>query len=162
VRAAIVRISTSRAAGLAEDESGEHLAAFAESLGAQVVTSELVPDDRAVIEAALLRCADELRCDLILTTGGTGFAPDDVTPEATRSVIQREAPGIAEAVRLESRPHTPNWMLSRGVAGIRGSSLIVNLPGNPASIDQAAEVLQDALPHALSLLRGERPAHHRH
>jgi molybdenum cofactor synthesis domain-containing protein len=120
-----------------------------------------VPDQRDEIEVALIRCADELRCDLILTTGGTGFAPDDVTPEATRSVIERDAPGIAEALRLESRPHTPHWMLSRGVAGIRGSSVIVNLPGNPASIDQASELLHDALPHALALLRGERPAHHR-
>lgn len=121
-----------------------------------------MPDRRDEIEAALIRCADELRCDLILTSGGTGFAPDDITPEATRAVSEREAPGIAEALRLESRPHTPHWMLSRGVAGIRGSSLIVNLPGNPASIDQGAEVLRDALPHALSLLRGERPAQHRH
>jgi molybdopterin adenylyltransferase len=96
---------------------------------------------------------------LILTSGGTGFAPDDVTPEATRAVIEREAPGIAEALRLGSREHTAHWMLSRGVAGIRGSSLVVNLPGNPAGIDQAAEVLSGAIPHALGLLRGEHPAH---
>ena len=162
MRAAVVTISTSRVIGHGEDESGEHLAAFAESVGAEVLARELVPDRRDEIEAALIRCADELRCDLILTSGGTGFAPDDVTPEATRAVSEREAPGIAEALRLESRPHTPHWMLSRGVAGIRGSSLIVNLPGNPASIDQGAEVLRDALPHALSLLRGQRPGQHRH
>jgi molybdopterin adenylyltransferase len=162
VRVAIVTISTSRATDHGEDESGEHLAAFGESLDAEVVARELVPDDRDEIEAALIRCADELRCELILTTGGTGFAPDDVTPEATRTVIEREAPGIAEALRLESRRHTPHWMLSRGVAGIRGSSLIVNLPGNPASIDQGGEVLRDALPHALSLLLGERPARRSH
>ena len=159
MRAAIVTISTSRATGHGVDESGEHLAAFAESVGAELLARELVPDRRNAIEDELIRCADELRCELILTSGGTGFAPDDVTPEATRSVIEREAPGIAEALRLESRPHTPHWMLSRGVAGIRGSSLIVNLPGSPASIDQAMEVLRDALPHALALLRGERPAH---
>jgi molybdopterin adenylyltransferase len=162
VRAAVITVSSTRAAGDAADESGPRLAAFAESLGADVVSRELLPDRRKEIEAALIRCADELRCVLILTSGGTGFAPDDVTPEATRAVIEREAPGIEEAVRLESRPHTPNWMLSRGVAGIRGSSLIVNLPGTPASIDQASDALRDALPHALSLLRGEQPAEHRH
>jgi molybdopterin adenylyltransferase len=159
VRAGIVTISTSRALDGGEDESGARLAAFAESLDAELAARELVGDRPDEIEAVLIRCADELGCDLILTSGGTGFAPDDVTPEATRAVIEREAPGIAEALRLGSRPHTPNWMLSRGVAGIRGKSLIVNLPGSPASIDQAAEVLREALPHALSLLRGDRPAH---
>ena len=90
---------------------------------------------------------------------GTGFSPDDVTPEATREVIEREAPGIAEAMRAASRPHTDNWMLSRGVAGIHSRTLIVNFPGNPRSIEQCAEALRTALPHALALLRGERPEH---
>jgi molybdopterin adenylyltransferase len=160
MRAAAITVSSSRDSG--EDESGPRLIALAESIGAEVVARELVPDRRDEIEAALLRCADELACDLILTSGGTGLAPDDVTPEATRAVIEREAPGIAEALRLESRPHTPNWMLSRGVAGTRGASLIVNLPGSPASIDQAAEVLREVLPHAISLVRGERHARHGH
>jgi molybdopterin adenylyltransferase len=160
VRAAIITISTSRAAGRGEDESGARMAAFAESLGGDVVARELVPDRRDEIEAALLLCADELGCDLILTTGGTGFAPDDVTPEATGAVLDREAPGIAEALRLESKAHTPHWMLSRGVAGIRAGTLIVNLPGSPAAIDQAAQVLTDSLPHALSLLSGERACEH--
>jgi molybdenum cofactor synthesis domain-containing protein len=155
----VITVSTSRTAGSAEDEGGPRLEALAASLGAEVATRELVTDRRDEIAAVLRRCADELDCDLILTTGGTGFAPDDVTPEATRDVLEREAPGIAEALRLESRPHTRKWMLSRGVAGTRGRSLIVNLPGNPASIDQVADVLREAVPHALSLLRDESSAH---
>ena len=95
----------------------------------------------------------------MLTTGGTGFAPTDVTPEATRAVIEREAPGIPEAMRGASREHTRHWLLSRGVAGIRGRTLIVNFPGNPRSIDEAGEAIADALPHALDLLAG-RHSHH--
>jgi molybdenum cofactor synthesis domain-containing protein len=99
------------------------------------------------------------RCELVLSTGGTGFAPSDVTPEATRAVIQREAPGLAEAMRGASREHTPHWMLSRGVAGIRGSSLIVNFPGSPDSIEQAGAAIAPALPHAVQLIAGRGPAH---
>jgi len=161
VKAGVITVSTSRSEASSEDQSGPRLAAFAESIGADLIERELVGDRADEIEAALKRCADDLGCDLILTSGGTGFAPDDVTPEATMAVIQREAPGIAEALRLESRPHTPNWMLSRGVAGIRGKSLIVNLPGSPASIDQAADVLREPLSHALALLAG-RPVSHDH
>jgi molybdopterin adenylyltransferase len=160
VKAGVITVSTSRAEGPGDDESGSRLEAFAESLGAKVVARELVSDRLEEIESALERCADELDCELILTSGGTGFSPDDVTPEATRTMIEREAPGIAEALRLASQDHTPNWMLSRGVAGIRGRSLIVNFPGRPASIDQAGEVLREALPHALALLRGEHAHDH--
>jgi len=162
VKAAVITVSTSRAEAPEDDESGPRLEALAESLGAEVVARELAGDRIEEIAGALIRCADELGCDLILTSGGTGFSPDDVTPEATKSAIEREAPGIAEALRADSRAHTPNWMLSRGVAGIRGQCLIVNLPGSPASIDQAADVLREALPHGLALLRGERPAHEHH
>src|SRR5436190_4860551 len=157
MRAAIITVSTSRSEGREEDTSGPALARFAEGLGAEVAASEIVPDEQIKIEWALRHYADTEGCDLVLTTGGTGFAPDDVTPEATREVIEREAPGIGEAMRAASRPHTDNWMLSRGVAGIHGRTLIVNFPGNPASIDQCAEALRGALPHALALLRGERP-----
>jgi molybdenum cofactor synthesis domain-containing protein len=159
VKAGAITVSTSRAADPAADESGPRLAAFAESLGAEMVAREIVPDDRRRIEAALMACADDHGCELVLTSGGTGFAPSDVTPEATMAVCDRDAPGIAEAIRLAGRDHTPNWMLSRGVAGIRGATLIVNLPGSPRSIDQAAEALRAALPHALALLRGEHPDH---
>jgi molybdopterin adenylyltransferase len=153
VRAAIVTVSDSRSAGEAEDESGARLAEFAESIGAEVVARETVPDERAQIESRLRMWADEVGCDLILTTGGTGFAPRDVTPEATRAVVEREAPGIAEAMRLASREHTELWMVSRGVAGVRGGSLIVNFPGAPKSIAETGPAIAAALRHAVELLR---------
>jgi molybdenum cofactor synthesis domain-containing protein len=94
-----------------------------------------------------------------MTSGGTGLSPSDLTPEATRAVIDREAPGIAEAMRAASRPHTPYWMLSRALAGARGATLIINFPGSPASIEQGGEALREALPHALALLAGGTPPH---
>lgn len=158
-RAASITVSTSKAAGEGKDESGPRLAALAEQLGAEIAGRDLIPDDRAAIEQRLRHWADVERCALVLTTGGTGVAPSDVTPEATLAVIDREVPGIAEAMRAASRPHTAHWMLSRGVAGVRGSSLVINFPGSPRSIDQTGEAIRDALPHALALLAGERPAH---
>ncbi len=160
VRAAIVTVSTSKAGGSeAADESGGRLAAFAGDLGAELAGREIIPDDRALIAGRLRHWADDEGCDLVLTTGGTGVAPSDVTPEATRDVIDREAPGIAEAMRAASREHTPHWMLSRGVAGIRGATLIVNFPGSPRSIDQAGGAIAGALPHALDLLAGRHAGH---
>lgn len=158
-RAAIVTVSSSKARGDGEDESGARLARLARRLGAEIAARDLVPDDRSRIEARLRHWADEERCELVLTTGGTGFAPSDVTPEATRAVLEREAPGLAEAMRAASREHSRHWMLSRAVAGIRGSTLIVNFPGSPRSIDQAGAAIADALPHAVALLR-ERPTAH--
>ncbi|MDX6667244.1 MAG: molybdopterin adenylyltransferase [Solirubrobacteraceae bacterium] len=159
MRAAVITVSTSKAAGEGEDESGPALAELARELGAELAGTEVIPDDRGQIEDRLRHWCDIEGCELVLTTGGTGFAPNDVTPEATRAVIEREAPGIGEAMRAASREHTPNWMLSRAVAGTRGASLIVNFPGSPRSIRQTGDVLAPALPHALALLRGERPAH---
>jgi molybdopterin adenylyltransferase len=156
MRTAVITVSDSRATGEAEDESGVRLAEFAESLGAEVVARETVPDDQATIEERLRHWADGGACDLILTTGGTGFAPRDVTPEASRAVIEREAPGIAEAMRSASREHTRLWMVSRGAAGVRGRTLIVNFPGAPKSIAEAGEGIREALPHAVKLLRGEQ------
>jgi molybdopterin adenylyltransferase len=156
-RAAILTISTSKAAGDGEDESGPALAEFAGGLGLEVVAQEVIPDEREAIQGRLLHFSDEDPCELILTTGGTGMAPTDVTPEAIRAVIDREAPGIAEAMRLESRQHTRHWMLSRAVAGTRGSTLIVSFPGSPKSIAQAGAAIAEALPHALKLLGGEDP-----
>ncbi len=158
-RAAIITVSTSKAAGDGEDESGPRLAALAEQLGAEIAGRDLIRDDRAEIEQRLRHWADVERCDLVLTTGGTGLAPSDVTPEATRAVIDREVPGLAEAMRAASRPHTAHWMLSRGVAGIRGSTLVINFPGSPRSIEQTGEAIRDALPHALALLAGDGHAH---
>jgi molybdenum cofactor synthesis domain-containing protein len=153
MRAAILTVSSSRAADGGADESGPALARFAEGLGAEIAATEIVPDKQSEIEWALRHYVDTENCDLVLTTGGTGFSPDDVTPEATRAVIEREAPGIAEALRAASRAHTRNWMLSRGVAGIRGRSLIINFPGSPKSIGEAGEAIGEAIPHAVALLR---------
>ncbi|MDH7486690.1 MAG: molybdopterin adenylyltransferase [Anaerolineae bacterium] len=125
--------------------------------GAQVELEAVVPDDFDIIRGTLLVWADEVGLDLILTTGGTGFAPRDVTPEATRAVIRREAPGLAEAMRAASLRATPHAMLSRAVAGIRGRTLIVNLPGSPRAVRENLAVILPALPHALALLRGETP-----
>lgn len=159
-RAALISISTSRSAGAAADESREPLERFAAGLGVEVHAFELIPDERGRIEELLLRYSDEEACELILTSGGTGVAPSDVTPEATLAVIERHVPGIPEALREASRAHTPNWMLSRAQAGIRGGSLIVNFPGSPASIEQAGAVIAPALGHALALIAG-RPSQHR-
>lgn len=161
-RAAVITISSSRALGGSEpDVSGAELAAFAEHLGAEVLVRELVSDNSAAIEETLKRVCDIDRCELVLTTGGTGFSPDDVAPEATLTVAERMAPGIAEAMRLASREHTPHWMLSRNVAVIRGESLIVNFPGSPKAIGEAGAAIAEALPHALRLLAA-RPVDHDH
>lgn len=152
--AAILTISTSRARGDAPDEGGPALAAYAERLGAEVRATEVVADERELIAERLRYWSDEGGCALVLTTGGTGFAPDDVTPEATRDVIEREAPGFGEAMRVASREHTAMWMTSRGVAGTRGRTLIVNFPGNPPAIEQAGAAIERAIPHALGLLSG--------
>ncbi|HEX3360471.1 MAG TPA: MogA/MoaB family molybdenum cofactor biosynthesis protein [Solirubrobacterales bacterium] len=157
MRAALLTVSTSKARGEGEDESGARLAEFARGLGLEVAAQEIVADDRAAVEARLVHFCDELGAELVLTSGGTGLSPDDVTPEATRAVLEREAPGIAEAMRGASRPHSEHWMLSRGVAGTRGSTLIVNFPGSPRSIGQCGEAIAPAIPHALALLTGERP-----
>jgi molybdenum cofactor synthesis domain-containing protein len=168
-RAAIITISSSKATraergddarpDTGADESGPRLAALVERLGLDLAGRDLIADDRALIADRLRHWADAERCALILTSGGTGLSPNDVTPEATSAVIEREAPGIAEAIRDASRPHTPNWMLSRAVAGTRGATLIVNFPGSPASIDQTGEALAGPLAHALALIAG-RPVGH--
>ncbi len=159
IRVAVLTVSTSRSAPGSADEGGDELVAFAHELGAEVVARAAVSDERAEIEARLREWSDGGGCDLILTTGGTGVAPRDVTPEATLAVIERAVPGLAEAMREASRPHTRHWMLSRAVAGIRGRTLIVNFPGSPRSIAQTAEAIAGALPHALALIAEAPTAH---
>jgi len=153
VRAAVLTISTSVSARRADDASGPALAARAEGAGCTVVAMEVVPDDFALIEDRLIHFADE-GIDVVLTTGGTGFTPDDVTPEATLAVLDREAPGIAEAMRAAGREHTPMAILSRAVAGMRDATLIVNFPGSPKAIDECFGVLEAVLPHAVRTLGG--------
>ena len=161
LRAAVLTISSSRAdAGPgAEDPGGDELEAWARSVGAELVERDLVPDARGLIEDRIRHYADAAGCDLVLTTGGTGFASDDVTPEATVRIADRLAPGLAEAMRLASRDHTAHWMLSRNVAAIRGRTLVVNFPGSPKAIGEAGEAIAEALPHAVALLRGETGGH---
>jgi molybdopterin adenylyltransferase len=154
VRTVVLTISTSVSARRSEDRSGPALAARAEEAGCEVVAMEVVPDDFGLIEDRLHHYVDE-GADLILTTGGTGFTPDDITPEATRAVIARDAPGIAEAMRAVSLAHTPMAILSRGVAGIAENTLIVNFPGSPKAVEQCFGVLEPVLPHAVRTLRGE-------
>ena len=150
----MLTISTSVSRRESEDESGPLLARLADEAGADVQAIEVVPDDAALIEDRLHHYVEE-GVQIILTTGGTGLSPDDVTPEATRAVIERDAPGIAEALRAESARHTPMAMLSRGVAGIAGRTLIVNLPGSPKAVAESLDVVLNVLPHALDLL-GDR------
>lgn len=154
MNAAVITISTSAAAGEREDASGPALAELAERAGARVIAREVIPDDRKIIEQTLRRhCAPDAATPLIFTTGGTGLTPDDVTPEATRAVIDREAPGFAEAMRAESLAHTPMGILSRGVSGIANRSLIVNFPGNPKSIRELFGVIAPVLEHAVRTLQ---------
>ena len=156
MRAAVITVSTSRSAGNGEDASGPALASLLERIGFEVIATEVIPDERELIAGRLRFFADAEGCALVATTGGTGLSPDDVTPEATRDAIDREAPGIAEAMRLASREHVPDhWFLSRGVAGARGSTLVVNFPGNPNAIEQAGAAIAGGLPHAVALLRRE-------
>jgi molybdopterin adenylyltransferase len=137
------------------------LAALAEQAGCEIVAMEVVPDDFALIEDRLHHFVDE-DCDLVFTTGGTGMTPDDITPEATRMVIHREAPGLAEAMRMESARHTPLGILTRGVAGISEATLIVNFPGSPRAVEQLFPVLAPVLEHAVQTLRGDSRHGHRH
>jgi molybdopterin adenylyltransferase len=151
MRAAVVTVSTSLAAGSGEDASGPALVALCEAAGLEVV-HETVPDDRQVIAEALERLADREGCRFVFTTGGTGLTQDDVTPEATRDVIDREAPGYAESIRADSRGHTPLGILTRGVSGVRGRTLIVNFPGSPRAIEQSWPVVEPTLKHAAETL----------
>ena len=152
-RVGILTASDKGARGEREDVSGPRIRSLL-SAGYETVADTVVPDDRETIARELRRLSDEVGCDLILTTGGTGFAPRDVTPEATRDVCDRMAPGIAEAIRAQSMRITSRAMLSRGVSGIRGRTLIVNLPGSPKAVEESMAVFLDVVGHGLNLLRG--------
>jgi molybdenum cofactor synthesis domain-containing protein len=151
-RAAVVTISTRVSRGETEDESGQALVELASAAGLEVVASEVLSDDREAIATTLKRLADQDGVRFIFTTGGTGMTIDDVTPEATREVIDRDAPGFAETIRAESRAHTPLGILTRGVSGVRGRTLIVNFPGSPRAVRQSWPVVEPTLKHAAETL----------
>ncbi len=151
---AIICVSDRCSTGVCEDKSGPLIQEIVSSLG-ETKEYVIVPDEKEEIKSALIRLCDDIRADVILTTGGTGFAPRDVTPEATKAVIKKEVPGIPEAIRYESLKITKNAMLSRAVAGIRGKSLIINLPGSPKAVKESLEIIIPVLPHAVKTLSGD-------
>jgi molybdenum cofactor synthesis domain-containing protein len=151
----ILTLSDKGSKGERDDASGPLIEEMVKALPGQVIHYEIIPDEKALIIEALKKSADQLRADLILTTGGTGLSPRDVTPDATLAVIDKQVPGFAEAMRAESLKKTPHAMISRAIVGIRGTSLIVNLPGSPKSVRENLSVILPALPHALSKLKGD-------
>ena len=156
MRAAVLTVSDGVSEGTREDKSGDTLASLLADEGYEV-ERRVVPDERDVISEAIAELAEDAA--VVLTTGGTGLGPRDVTPEATAEVLERSAPGIAEALRADSLVNTPHALLSRGIAGVRGRALVVNLPGSPGGCRDGFEVLRPALKHAVELLAGEPTAH---
>lgn len=156
MKAAVLTVSDGVSRGERDDESGALLERLLTADGYEVVR-RVVPDDRSEIAEAIEELTEEVR--VVLTTGGTGVAPRDVTPEATASVLERQVPGIAEAIRSDAAGRTPHGLLSRGVAGVRGTALVVNLPGSPGGCRDGFAVLREALPHAVGLLSGEQGGH---
>ena len=154
IHAAIITASDACSRGEREDKSGELLVQLITELGAEIVAQEILSDDLNQLADKLCKYADRPEVNLILTTGGTGFGPRDNTPEATRRIIEREAPGLSEAMRIETLKQTPLAMISRGVSGIRSSTLIVNLPGSPKAVRESFAVIKPVLAHVIDLLSG--------
>ena len=159
LRLGILTISDAGSRGERADASGDHIATWAKERGYTIAERALVPDETDRIGALLANWADGGLADLILTTGGTGLTARDVTPEATRAVLEKEAPGIAEALRMSVFPRYPRAALSRGLAGVRAKTLIVNLPGSPGGVRDGLDVLSQLVDHAVELVRGEKTGH---
>lgn len=157
MRAAVVTASDRSFRGERPDLSGPALSELLKNAGIQVVETVVIPDELATIAQTLIRLTDEVQCELIITTGGTGLSPRDTTPEATRQVIERQVPGIEQAIQHESLKRTPYAMLSRGLAGVRGQTLILNFPGSPKAVQECFAVVAPILEHAVKLLRDEDP-----
>jgi molybdopterin adenylyltransferase len=156
IRAVVITVSDAGARGDRKDESGEILAQLLKELGAEIVAQRILSDDPDPLADALKEFSDWHNVNLIVTTGGTGLSPRDNTPEATLAVIEREAPGLAEAMRIETLKQTPLAMISRGVCGLRSGTLIINLPGSPKAVQESFAVIAPVLKHAIALLAGHR------
>jgi molybdenum cofactor synthesis domain-containing protein len=154
-RTGIIILSDKGFSGLREDLSGPKFIQLLPKERYQIVSSKILPDEQKQIEQELIRLADEVSCDVVFTSGGTGLSPRDVTPEATLAVAERNVPGVAEAIRANSMQYTSRAMLSRGVCVTRGKTLIVNLPGSPKAVQECLEYLLEPLGHGLEILRGE-------
>jgi len=152
--AGILTISDKGSKGERQDKSGEAIREILSKMGARIVNYDIIPDEKELIAEKLVNWADRDNLDVVITTGGTGLTPRDVTPEATLAVVDRIVPGFAEAMRAESLKKTPHAMLSRAVVGTRGQCLIVNLPGSPGAVRECLAVILPALPHAVETLRG--------
>ena len=159
VRVAILTISDAGFRGERQDTSGDAIAGWVDAHGFMLVDRRIIPDETVAIARSLMEWADEGLAELVITTGGTGLTPRDVTPEATRAVLEREAPGIAEAIRAEALARFPRAALSRGLAGVRGRTLIVNLPGSPGGVNDGLVVLTRWVHHAVEMVRGEHTSH---
>jgi len=155
IKVGILTLSDSRSNDPSLDLSGQKIKEIVEEINGSVEYYHIIPDDQTLIKHELIKMSDELKLNLILTTGGTGLAPKDLTPESTLAVIDKEVPGISEAIRRESFKYTKKAMLSRGVAGIRKESLIVNLPGSPKAVEESLEIILSVIPHAVDLLKNE-------
>lgn len=156
IRAAILTMSDKGSRGEREDKSGQVIKEMIISLPSDVISYEVIPDEKEIIKKKLTHLSDIIKADIIITTGGTGLSPRDVTPDATLEVIGKEVPGMAEAMRAESLKKTPNAMISRAVVGVRGETLIINLPGSPKAVRENLSVILPAIPHAVEKLKGDQ------
>jgi len=155
IKVGILTISDKGSKGEREDQSGKVIGEVVKEINGEVKYYQIIPDEKNIIQEELIKAVDKLHLDLILTTGGTGLAKRDVTPDATLEVIEKEVPGISEIIRSESFKKTDRAILSRGVAGIRKESLIINLPGSPKGVRESLEIILEALPHGIEILKGQ-------